>query len=72
MTTYTEHGYILTNPNPYGLFCQGLYKVAERKVMKLIGTYCDKYCEKNVYDYKLWWGLQNKPYDNMRYILKTS
>ena len=46
MSTYTEHGYILINLNPYGLFCQGIYKVAERKVMKLIGTYCDKYCEK--------------------------
>lgn len=46
MSTYTEHGYILINLNPYRLFCQELYNIAEKKVMKLIGTYCDKYCEK--------------------------
>lgn len=46
MSTYMEYGYILINPNQYGLFYQGLHNIAEKKVMKLIGTYCDKYCEK--------------------------
>ena len=44
-----EYGYILINPNQYGLFYQGLHNIAEKKVMKLIGTYCDKYCEKCIW-----------------------